>query len=334
LKTLKASFLIKKKCQEYDLYLRQKNFGNAKNVIMSNQNVSSFITYESIQSIKNSISAESSVESSIALESSKELRRKVKNNLKSESFKCYICECEFTQRILRDNHVNNEHNDKCCSNCHLCDMKNIMTPRAFNHHLRSHFENVFKFMCEHCGKGFEMPQHLRKHTKLRHEFSYCYFCDLCSSKFKDRQTIQQHMVTVHLRQQNYKCNECSKAYTAPSTLANHKIRVHDAPPKYKCLKCEVGYAFKHEFLRHQSQNCKPLRRTLTKENKEELYNITKDNKYQCRQCQKVLKNLNTLMVHVQMYHRGKIYECEICKKICTTNANLKKHKAIHLGNII
>ena len=118
-------------------------------------------------------------------------------------------------------------------------------------------QNLRKFKCEVCGKGFTTCQNLKDHNNV-HTGEKPYKCELCTACFASRGTQVMHQrrhLGVPRRNKAQKCTECGITVT---NLQQHIDSVHLAE-KQICPQC--GKEFKKHSLRghmkteHDKQPC-------------------------------------------------------------------------------
>ncbi|KAJ8928643.1 hypothetical protein NQ314_018736 [Rhamnusium bicolor] len=96
-----------------------------------------------------------------------------------------------------------------------------------------------------------------------------------------------------------------------STLENHKRVVHTKENVYICDLCDKIFT-------------NPLCAKIHMENIH-----LKEYKFFCDKCGRGYYQRTQLITHVESVHQGIRHTCDICRKIFTTKANLKKHSFFH-----
>ncbi len=81
-----------------------------------------------------------------------------------EELKCTFCEETFTGSPSLDKHMEDKHNDMAKFTCTLCQ-KGFFTQRQLNHHVKL---KHLKRTCLECNETFAGANALRRHQKAKH----------------------------------------------------------------------------------------------------------------------------------------------------------------------
>lgn len=157
--------------------------------------------------------------------------------------------------------------------CKICNkvLANISTYQC---HMQSH--NGYRYVCEHCAKGFAIHAQLQYHQAAVHNIGRTYICKQCGFKAARRWDLVEHE-RVHSGERPYACDKCGltfrrrfvwkkhaiyhmektiqcpqcprKFYQRGEMLA-HANNVHERVYIYACNVCEVTYAKPSSVRRH------------------------------------------------------------------------------------
>ena len=264
------------------------------------------------------------------------------------SQKIHKCqECDFTTNSTRtlQRHINFVHekpgrNYKCTyTGC----LKTYTQPAHLRRHLEIHkYGKRFKCndcpyscsdpynlkkhqLCKHttgtsvncriCGKTlkshFSLPRHMKVHEETKKEM-----CQICGKLFRDKGDIRKHSV-VHTKERKFKCEICGAMFGLVGNLIHHKNKVHSLKPKnLQCTECDKSFFYPNELKKHgEAKHPK---------NPEQ-------NRVQCPNCSKMLKNKSVLPGHIIRCKKIKNYKCDKCGKCFVTKAEVKEHDLIHTG---
>ncbi|XP_059044909.1 zinc finger protein 510-like [Achroia grisella] len=160
--------------------------------------------------------------------------------------------------------------------CKICD-KILANQRTYDHHMQRH--NGYKYMCEHCGKGFPVLVELQMHQVARHDtgpFLQCqhcaykaprklnliehirlhtgerpYTCDKCGLTFRRRALWRKHM--VYHTEKTVQCVQCPKKFFRRGEMLAHVNSMHERMYMYLCHKCDATYAKPVTVRRHLTE---------------------------------------------------------------------------------
>ncbi|KAJ4448818.1 hypothetical protein ANN_00209 [Periplaneta americana] len=241
---------------------------------------------------------------------SKDLKQGIDTDLGVNSFKCYVCEKNFSRWSKLQKHLRNHGRDKPykCTICGEC----YHFPYRLRAHLSSHTgERPFKcnvceksftrldhmrkhalthsgekhFKCSVCGKSFARLDHQQKH-ELTHKSDKPFKCDICGMTFALIQYLRQH-ATTHTRDKRLKCNFCDKTFARPQYLRSHLV-THVGGKQYECNICEKSFA-RSDYLR---------KHLLTHKNEKH---------FKCNFCDKKFAQNRLLRLHIETHTNEKRY---------------------------
>eukprot|EP01084_Bolivina_argentea_P090351 162842_1 len=126
--------------------------------------------------------------------------------MSSQIYYCPYCDCKYTRKTRRDNHIKNKHPKKV--------------------------SDYFEYKCGECNKYFGSQRSLKVHTGQEHMKKG--WCKICKKKFCNNGSAWMHFDRVHA-DKKFKCDEpgCIHAYGADWLLKNHKDTFH-IERKFEC----------------------------------------------------------------------------------------------------
>lgn len=143
-----------------------------------------------------------------------------------------------------------------------------------------------------------------------------YDCDICKKSFTALSYIRAHMETHHTNRQRYSCSVCGV-----SNITKHTLKRHHSKQNVVCPLCEKRFCQKIELKKHHfdvhCDGIKPPR-------KSELEKKVKKFKCIVDGCNAMLST-NNRRYHMAAKHKGKTYECDICKKTFTAKSVVCAH---------
>ncbi|NXR29430.1 ZN652 protein, partial [Cinclus mexicanus] len=166
---------------------------------------------------------------------------KIVHGYAEKKFSCEICEKKFyTMAHVRKHMV--AHTKDMPFTCETCgkSFKRSMSLKV--HSLQHSGEKPFKcevrswlsphpsapqtraktpqFMCQWCGKDFNMKQYFDEHMKT-HTGEKPYICEICGKSFTSRPNMKRHRRT-HTGEKPYPCDVCGQRFRFSNMLKAHK----------------------------------------------------------------------------------------------------------------
>ncbi|NXG66324.1 ZN652 protein, partial [Hemiprocne comata] len=83
-----------------------------------------------------------------------------------------------------------------------------------------HFLSFPQFMCQWCGKDFNMKQYFDEHMKT-HTGEKPYICEICGKSFTSRPNMKRHRRT-HTGEKPYPCDVCGQRFRFSNMLKAHR----------------------------------------------------------------------------------------------------------------
>ncbi|NXJ71183.1 ZN652 protein, partial [Rostratula benghalensis] len=169
---------------------------------------------------------------------------KIVHGYAEKKFSCEICEKKFyTMAHVRKHMV--AHTKDMPFTCETCgkSFKRSMSLKVHSlqhsgekpfkcevrpcaslpHRLRSHMSIHIghkQFMCQWCGKDFNMKQYFDEHMKT-HTGEKPYICEICGKSFTSRPNMKRHRRT-HTGEKPYPCDVCGQRFRFSNMLKAHK----------------------------------------------------------------------------------------------------------------
>lgn len=158
-----------------------------------------------------------------------------------EDFLCLFCGAVFARVGQKRLHVREEHGDELV--CRICNKKKLSVTGTENCMREHQFGS--KFLCQLCGKSFNLKAHLDAHVLGVHGEEQnpenVLRCDLCWQKFRYKANVSRHMKAHHLGVK-LECPQegCSEKFTTRYSLKFHLYNFHQVPAPIYCDLCGNG----------------------------------------------------------------------------------------------
>ena len=214
--------------------------------------------------------------------------------------------CSKCERIFND-HITNHH--ILHNACQIC---------SYMKHLA---EISFKLTCHICLKKFKYKKSLSAHLQVHNEGNPNY-CHDCEKGFSSKFNYNNHKFTIHgTSKEEFNCNQCEKKFTSKSNLKRHTETKHvECEPHFECQECEKTFLRNDYLLRHMKteHNYSGNKVILPGVN-------TEDKPFACYICDKVYKDKNSVIRHIERNHADTTYDCDVCHKQFSRKDTLKLH---------
>ena len=275
-------------------------------------------------------------------------------------FKCEICSKAYTtQKGLKKHHLSHEKQHKCdiCSKTffkleelekhksfhtpkpHACDLCNASYSKlqSLARHLKSHNEKVNDSL---------NPDEKKEETDLKKS---------CKNEddTEDENDKGNELDGFENAPEIFKCDECGQYCSTLKNLKRHAL-IH-GEKKYSCTVCKKWFFRPDTLKKHAERHGHGLLDNLSEENS--FYNDSDDDgflsttktiktdnditkkeeseeegngEYKCQNCDKIMATKKGLRRHVAMHKpKPEPAVCEICKKVCASQARLTLHQKTH-----
>ncbi|NXE46632.1 ZN652 protein, partial [Casuarius casuarius] len=171
---------------------------------------------------------------------------KIVHGYAEKKFSCEICEKKFyTMAHVRKHMV--AHTKDMPFTCETCgkSFKRSMSLKV--HSLQHSGEKPFK--CE-VGNRFQYKYQLRSHMSI-HIGHKQFMCQWCGKDFNMKQYFDEHMKT-HTGEKPYICEICGKSFTSRPNMKRHR-RTHTGEKPYPCDVCGQRFRFSNMLKAHKEK---------------------------------------------------------------------------------
>ncbi|XP_070545719.1 zinc finger protein 37-like [Ptychodera flava] len=173
----------------------------------------------------------------------------MKRHSDSEAFDCKFCGKHLVSSTSLNTHIQRFHIQfkHQCTDC----KKEFAFPSNLNEHIaRHHQDNINRFICEKCGKGFHTKTLLHGHLRQTH--SECPVqCEVCGKQFKHRSKLLVHS-RIHNKDiyQSHQCELCPRKFLSRSKVKVHMISAHSDERPHQCQLCGYSCKLKGNLTKH------------------------------------------------------------------------------------
>ena len=255
----------------------------------------------------------------------KKVRRSKGRRVRSLKFPCSDCDEIFSRRTVLENHARRNHGHSKCPFCDEIFRKD--SPRWHPHLISSHQrerENplykeilerveVFKKVCQLCGRGFKQSGSLEYHMRHVHGCqTNTLACDQCGKLLKNERCLARHKKAFHEEKaDSFLCVECGAVMKSKAVLRSHVERFHSGE-KIGCVECGKEFKCKRDLRRHIGN-----------------VHTVREKTEECAQCGQRFFTLVDLRNHVALLHEKshpKPWYCEVCPFQASRLGNLNQHR--------
>ncbi|NWH78546.1 ZN652 protein, partial [Piaya cayana] len=149
------------------------------------------------------------------------VRKHMVAHTKDMPFTCETCGKSFKRSMSLKVHSLQHSGEKPFK----CEVRSRLFPHPASSQtgLRSHMSIHIghkQFMCQWCGKDFNMKQYFDEHMKT-HTGEKPYICEICGKSFTSRPNMKRHRRT-HTGEKPYPCDVCGQRFRFSNMLKAHK----------------------------------------------------------------------------------------------------------------
>lgn len=268
-------------------------------------------------------------------------------------FKCTECDERFQFKFQQQRHIKRHVILKQelykCEDCN----KAFVTQQEFTSHMkRAHEKHAHKssevtaieeegiFRCSKCNRKFEerhmCQRHILRHLALLKGKDFpCQKCDKIFQKFSSQVFLDKHQVRHEpkpvIESEPIKCDHCNRTFKTQRLMARHKNRqLALKEGKFQCSICSERYSSKAVLMSHEEKHKKML------ENQDErpppiVVERNDHTAFKCPECAMLFNFKRSYYSHAKRHIniRNGTFKCNICDKVCASNANLATHLRRH-----
>ncbi|CAH1781011.1 unnamed protein product, partial [Owenia fusiformis] len=227
------------------------------------------------------------------------------------AYECNACATIISGRSAMFNHMMTSHKDLKIWSCHKCSYSTNSRSNLYSHEKHRHTDGA-KYKCNRCGAGFHFPYKLRVHKSHCGVTGNNYCCQICGKEFRHPETYSSHLrghCKVQRPQDTRKCEVCNKVLMK-SNYQRH-IESHIEGKQFNCLICSKSYKNPSGLREHQ---------------------VSHKIMMHCAICNKNFTSAAWFRSH-RRFHQVSGYQCQVCRKVFSSNGNLKQHTAAVHTNI-
>ena len=250
------------------------------------------------------------------------------NRDSEKPYRCDICGKGFVSKNGLAGHLH-LHSSVKPYTCIIC-LKSFTQAGSLKTHQRLH-SGVKPHSCETCGKGFaqlgNLKTHQRTHAgKLHSQPKYHSHVPLPTKNPSSEDGASEH----------HECLLCHEVFTSPSLLKNHQV-THTGMRLYTCQECNASFSGLDELRNHRLVHYDSIPQVAegldcgTPSGSDSVANLLRYRIYRCDVCFMIFSSDEELKQHkvVHFGNDAKPHECKICQKKFIDPQNLKNHERVH-----
>ncbi|XP_012673349.2 zinc finger protein 1035 [Clupea harengus] len=277
-------------------------------------------------------------------------------------YRCGVCNMRF-----RDPEQLSEHGCKATKERPYacpCDKHFLHGTHLKKHQLSHQLSGPYRYQCNQCHMNFIYRHHFLSHLK-RHgnekesadaagggdellaesgNPDNIYQCPICPQSYSQAMELADHL-TIH----SFLCKVCNVTFPTKTQLTDHEQSHFTATTQYECTECGESFLGSDAFRQHQ---CAQRQRSHTEngpaprlssptslkqssrssradeEEDEEEVDVGEDF-YNCPVCKKRFSSQADLGEHQRIHLECRPYKCRVCDKGFAKRRYLNKHQLIH-----
>lgn len=130
--------------------------------------------------------------------------------------------------------------------CEVCN-KTLANLSTYRCHMQRH--KGFRFVCEHCAKGYATLAELQYHLASSHDIGQHYVCNKCGYKAYRKFDIKEHE-RYHTGERPYACDKCGLTFRRRFVWKKHSV--YHMEKTIQCIHCPRKFHRRQEMLAHSN----------------------------------------------------------------------------------
>nr|CAI5857397.1 unnamed protein product [Callosobruchus analis] len=251
-----------------------------------------------------------------AFETIEQLFNHCKEVHSSDMYLCDVCGENFKEVETLHQHEHSMHPTASNYECSECSER-FRTEK----HLYSHRKMIHFYLCNLCGKMFEMVLMLELHGKTVHTEEWNYMCPLCDATFKTEEQMWDHLKEIH-----------SPVFKTRLELAKHKLALHH-PIINLCNVCGQIFQEPDQLKLHEEFHPNKADNNADAANEEQHKNCDKnkaktsnEDDLKCPLCPKIFASKQQMKSHKRRAHRDFVHPCDVCGRKFRIPSHVEVHK--------
>ncbi|CAH1642766.1 unnamed protein product [Spodoptera littoralis] len=167
--------------------------------------------------------------------------------------------CHKMVRVIQLKYHIQRHQNKSRYECTDCNktFSHLATYQAHLKYSRAHAsEQVFKFPCPMCKKGYPTKEAMQDHFNYQHLGKTTHKCPICNKPIASRANVDKHMMRIHGQKKEkprtHICQECGKPFTDKKALTQHEV-IHSSERPLSCDICQQTFKQKASLYTHRKR---------------------------------------------------------------------------------
>ena len=144
----------------------------------------------------------------------------VHDKIHDETYKCSFCRQGFSSvyKVKQHEYLHTREKPFACSRC----TKKFSQKGNLKKHIETVHEQITRFNCSFCGKGFYSKDHVMTHERI-HTGEKPFACSFCGKGFNESSGVKRHEFT-HTGAKPHACSICGKRFTRIDSMKHHKLK--------------------------------------------------------------------------------------------------------------
>lgn len=214
-----------------------------------------------------------------------------------ETYSCNICTTTFELERSLKFHIKSNHGKGSCV-CPDCK-KSFKKETGLAAHIKVHQPRI----CVGCDKKFSNRTCFKNHICTNPKTYYSRFvCDYCGKEYNLKCVLKAHIELKHLKGKEHQCHVCGKKFNSRAFLLEHDNTHNKVVDRYVCEICDLKYSTRRGYQRHMKKHLDPPGQpTKSKPRK----------KHGCRLCSRNFKSNKVLLEHLEQKHDISVMQVDI-----------------------